>query len=90
MTPNEALDKAISVIGSMGKLAAALGITKGAVWQWKEEGRRIPAQHCPPIEELANHVVTCEQLRPDVNWSALRRSPKRNTRRTKKKQETIS
>ena len=72
MTPEEALDKAVSVIGTMQVLADHLGVTKGAVGQWKLDGRKIPAEHCPTIERLANRAVTCEQLRPDVDWAYLR------------------
>jgi DNA-binding transcriptional regulator YdaS (Cro superfamily) len=72
MTPEDALDKAISIIGSMQALADVLGVTKGAVGQWKMDGRRIPAEHCPVIERHVNREVTCEQLRPDVDWAYLR------------------
>lgn len=72
MTPEDALDKAVSAIGTMQILADHLGVTKGAVGQWKLNGRKIPAEHCPLIERLANRAVTCEDLRPDVDWAYLR------------------
>jgi DNA-binding transcriptional regulator YdaS (Cro superfamily) len=72
MTPDEALDKAVSLVGSMQALAEHVGVTKGAVSQWKTDGRRIPAEHCPTIERLTNREVTCEELRPDVDWAFLR------------------
>lgn len=72
MTPEEALEKAISTIGSMKALGDSLGISKGAVSQWKDHGRRVPAEHCPQIEMLTEGKVRCEDLRPDVNWSVLR------------------
>ena len=72
MTPEESLDKAVSIIGSMQALADELGVTKGAVGQWKMDGRRIPAEHCPAIERLAAGQVRCEHLRPDVDWAYLR------------------
>lgn len=70
----EALDKAVSIIGSMQVLADLLGVTKGAVGQWKLEGRRIPAEHCPAIERFTDGAVRCEELRPDVDWAYLRNS----------------
>lgn len=72
MTPHEALDKAVAKIGSMRALGESLGVTKGAVGQWKLPGRHIPAEHCPSIEKLTDGAVRCEELRPDVEWSVVR------------------
>lgn len=80
MTPSEALQKAVEAAGSLQVVADALGVTKGAVGQWKISGRRVPAEHCPAIERLVRRVVTCEQLRPDVDWAFIRTS--NNTERT--------
>jgi DNA-binding transcriptional regulator YdaS (Cro superfamily) len=66
------VDRAAKVVGSQTALAAALGVTKAAVGQWKDEGRRVPAEHCPSIERLTNGAVRCEDLRPDVAWDVLR------------------
>jgi DNA-binding transcriptional regulator YdaS (Cro superfamily) len=75
MTPEEALDKAIEYVGSMQALGARLGVTKGAVGQWKLPDRQVPAEKCPDIEELTNGTVLCEWLRPDVNWAQVRGAP---------------
>ncbi|HEX8610188.1 MAG TPA: helix-turn-helix domain-containing protein [Telluria sp.] len=72
MTPEEALDKAVSYVGTVQNMADHLGVTKGAISQWKQEGRRIPAEHCPAIERLTARGVRCEQMRPDVDWEYLR------------------
>lgn len=56
----------------MKLFAEHLDVTKGAVGQWSLPGRRVPAEHCPAIERLVNRAVTCEQLRPDVDWAVLR------------------
>lgn len=53
-------------------VAMHLGVTKGAVGQWKLPGRRVPAEHCPAIEKLVLGKVRCEALRPDVDWAYLR------------------
>jgi DNA-binding transcriptional regulator YdaS (Cro superfamily) len=74
MNPEEALDQAVAKIGSMQLLADQLGVTKGAVSQWKLDGRRIPAEHCPTIERLTDGEIQCEQLRPDVDWAVIRSS----------------
>lgn len=75
MTPNEALDKAVSIIGSMQLVAELCDVTKGAVGQWKLEGRSVPAEHCPKLERATNRAVQCEQLNPDVDWAYLRTQP---------------
>ena len=66
------LDKALEIIGGPAKLAAALGVTVQAVCFWREERRRLPADHCPTIERITG--VRCEALRPDVDWAVLRRT----------------
>ena len=67
-----ALDKAAEIIGSQTALAALLAVSKGAVSQWKEPGRRVPAEHCPLIERATAGAVRCEELRPDMAWDVLR------------------
>lgn len=76
------IERAADVIGSQVALASLLGVTKAAVCQWKDEGRRVPAEHCPLIERETRRIasergdpaliVTCEQLRPDIAWDVLR------------------
>lgn len=73
----EAIDRAADVLGSQTNLATLLGVSKGAVNQWKGNGRRVPAEHCPLIERATRqlgHPVLCEDLRPDVAWNVLRDS----------------
>lgn len=70
MTPP--VDRAVEIVGTQALLAAALGVSKSAVGQWKEEGRRVPAEHCPVIERLTAGAVRCEELRPDIEWHVLR------------------
>lgn len=71
------IDTAAKVVGSQAALAAALGVTRAAVGQWKGKdrkgkARKVPAEHCPVIERLTKGKVKCEQLRPDVAWNVLR------------------
>lgn len=75
MTVEDALDQASEIVGSMQALGEKLGVTKGAVGQWKLAGRRVPAEHCPAIERLTGGVVRCEDLRPDVDWAIVRATP---------------
>jgi DNA-binding transcriptional regulator YdaS (Cro superfamily) len=64
-------------------MARALGVTPAAVNQWCKGLRAVPAERCPEVERETLRVaadkgdpglvVTCESLRPDVEWSVLRR-----------------
>lgn len=85
-TNKDALLRAIAVIGSQTAFGAVLGKAQGFVSYWLKTGR-LPVEHCPDIEEATRdkgQVVTCEELRPDVNWAALRKK----TRRTKEPART--
>jgi len=76
-SPEHPIDKAARVIGSAAALARILGITRGAVAQYKEPGRKVKAEHCPIIERettARGEPVLCEELRPDVDWAFLRGS----------------
>lgn len=83
------IERTAEVLGSQVALATLLGVTKAAVHQWKDEGRRVPAEHCPVIERETRRisadrgdpsmVVTCEELRPDVAWEVLREQTQDST-----------
>jgi DNA-binding transcriptional regulator YdaS (Cro superfamily) len=69
------IDRAAEIIGSQAALALVCGVSRGAVNQWKDEGRRVPAEYCPAIERATKGQVRCEELRPDIDWAYLRQSP---------------
>lgn len=72
------IDKAADIIGSQTALAAVLGVSKGAVSQWKDEDRRVPATHCVAIERATAGAVTRRDLRPDdfhLIWPDLDSAP---------------
>lgn len=70
------IDKAISVAGGITALSRALGLSSHTVvHQWRLT--RVPAEHCPAIEKATNRAVTCEELRPDVDWAYLRGSKRK-------------
>lgn len=62
--------------GSLVRLAKSLGIKPPIVSFWANGQRQVPAERCPEIERLTNGMVTCEELRHDVNWAVLRNSGK--------------
>ncbi|WP_257829228.1 transcriptional regulator [Burkholderia glumae] len=67
------LDRAAKAAGmTVQALATELGVTRAAVQQWKQEGRRVPAEHCPKIERLCARVVRCEELNDRVDWAFIR------------------
>lgn len=68
--------RALEIVGGPAKLAAAVGVTVQAVCFWRDEERRLPADHCPTIERATNGAVRCEDLRPDVDWAYLRNTSK--------------
>ncbi|TYG33332.1 helix-turn-helix domain-containing protein [Lonepinella koalarum] len=69
MTP---LQKVFHIVGSRAALARHFGILPWAVTKWEKV--QVPAERCPDIEKLTDGQVTCEELRPDINWSVLRNS----------------
>lgn len=55
----------IKRLGGPTAIATELGITHGAVCQWK----RIPEAHCTHLEAWSaqrGKIVTCEEMRPDI------------------------
>jgi len=62
----------LSATGSGNKLARDAGINPVLISQWKTGARQVPAERCPAIERATGGAVTCEELRPDVDWAYLR------------------
>lgn len=59
---------------NQSEIARQLGVKPQAVQQWFK--RKTPIIRCPEIERITEGKVTCEELRPDVNWGVLRNSSK--------------
>ena len=64
----EALDKAISLVGGVGKLASAIGIGQPAISNWKARGTPIDPILCVGIEKATGGQVTRRDLRPNDWW----------------------
>lgn len=58
--------------GRAASLGRELDITSVLISQWANGTRQIPAERCPEIEKATKGAVTCEELRPDVDWAYLR------------------
>lgn len=60
-------------------LARQMGITPTLISQWGSGQRPVPSDRCPDIERLTGGQVTCEELKPDVDWGYLRGTAARAT-----------
>ena len=62
-------------MGGVAETVRKLGLNGHAtVYQWTKT--KVPAERCPQIEDATGGQVRCEELRPDVLWSVLRRKAK--------------
>lgn len=57
---------------SARRLADEIGVPAPLISQWRRGVRPVPAERCPAIERATGGAVTCEELRPDVDWAYLR------------------
>ena len=64
------IEIAAGIVGSYEALANQLGISKGAVHQWKSPDRKVPIEHCTRIEQITGGQVTRQMLRPD-DWQSI-------------------
>lgn len=55
-------------------LAKALGVQPPSISDWITGKKQVPAERCPSIEQFTDRQVTCEEMRPDVDWAYLRNS----------------
>jgi len=65
--------------GRAASLGRELGIPSVLISQWANGTRQVPAERCPEIEKATAGIVTCEDLRPDVDWKYLRGTPAQST-----------
>ena len=63
-----------AVPGRSVKLAAALTVYPSFVSKIANGTKRVPLEQCVPIEQFTEQQVTCEEMRPDVDWAYLRNS----------------
>jgi DNA-binding transcriptional regulator YdaS (Cro superfamily) len=76
MTP---LEEAIDLCGGQAGLAARMttvrqqsgrpAVRQQNVWNWlTRSGGTVPGEQCPDLEYATDGKVSCEQLRPDIDW----------------------
>lgn len=68
---NKAVELAVSIFGSQANFAKELNIKPQNVQMWVYNKRKVPIKHCLLIETLTKKDVTCEELRPDIDWKEL-------------------
>lgn len=64
LTPFEALDLAVTRVGSQGALAKICDVSQPAVWKWLNESKQLPAEHVLKVEAATR--VSRHDLRPDL------------------------
>ena len=62
--------------GTAKEFAGLVGIHEVLLSQLRNNQRKTPAEICIEIERASNGKVRCEDLRPDVDWSYLRKTAK--------------
>lgn len=63
---NEALEKAVRIVGSQVKLASLIGKKQGHIWNWLHRDERVPGEVVLDIEKATDFQVTRHELRPDL------------------------
>lgn len=59
------MQRAVEVAGGQTALARLIGVTQGLIWHYVRNAQP-PPERCAEIERATG--VTCEELRPDVDW----------------------
>jgi len=72
----QALRKAIALLGGRTAFASRMKTSPQRVDYWTSDNGQVTAEVCPTIERETERKVTCEQLRPDVDWAYLRECAK--------------
>ena len=63
---SDALERAVTQVGSQAALAKAIGVTPQHVWNWINRDKRVPAEKVIAIEEATSGEVSRHDLRPDL------------------------
>ena len=69
---NTIIQKAVIILGSKIALANKLGVKQQYISNWIHRDKQIPSDFCIPIEKATDCQITCEELRPDIDWAYLR------------------
>lgn len=53
-------------------VARETGLPQSFISKIASGEKPIPADRCPTFERITDRAVTCEEMRPDVEWHVLR------------------
>jgi DNA-binding transcriptional regulator YdaS (Cro superfamily) len=67
-----AISQACAIAGGTVALAKALGVKPPTVSEWVTGKRRVPPMRCVAIERITKGRVSCDALRPDIEWGEMR------------------
>jgi DNA-binding transcriptional regulator YdaS (Cro superfamily) len=68
------LSEYVNPKGAGAALAKVLKCSPVLISQWANGVRPVPSDRCIEIEKASDGAVTCEELRPDVDWGYLRKT----------------
>lgn len=82
------MDKLLAYLNELTKeqratFVSLCGTSEGYLRKAISAGQRLGSDLCIPIERESNGIVTCEQLRPDVDWAFLRNKKTSGTKARK-------
>jgi len=63
---NEAIKKAIKILGSQSKLGEATNTRQSSVWKWLHYKSKVKPEKVPLIVEATNGEVKACDIRPDL------------------------
>lgn len=73
----EVLDTQPRAAKARNKFCKRIGMSPSLLWQIAEGKRPIPERYCPVIERETNRKVSCEEMRPEIDWAYLRGTQRR-------------
>lgn len=88
------MKKLLEYLNSLSKddrasFVVACGTSEGYLRKAASVGQKLGAELCILIERESGSAVTCEELRPDVDWAFIRasghRTPRDGQRRTEER-----
>jgi DNA-binding transcriptional regulator YdaS (Cro superfamily) len=63
---NDALSRAVELVGGQSALARSVGVSQATVWYWLNKMPHAPAEFVVAIEAATGGEVTRGELRPDI------------------------
>lgn len=63
---NDAISRAIEVVGSQKKLAERIGVSQPNVFYWLHGKKKVSPERVPSIVEATNGLVLAYEIRPDL------------------------